>query len=71
MKKHQTSDEFKAQQAKDFATRAKVNMYKNLFTKVEVHKEPRFIKLADDTPNPHGKIVPPNTPASTVRKVNK
>jgi len=29
---------------------------------VVVVKEPRFIKLADNTPNPHGLIAPPNSP---------
>lgn len=73
IKQKQTSAEFKSQQARDFGRRALVNAYKSMFPAIPITviKEPAFIPLADNTPNPYGKIAPPNTPASTVRKVNK
>ncbi len=67
MKKHTTPQEFRDRQARDFGRRAVVNAYRSMFVTATVAKEPIFIKLADDTPNPHGNVAPPNTPVNGVR----
>lgn len=68
-KHKQTPAEFKDQQAGDFDRRAIANSYKSMFPAIPITviKEPVFIPLADKTPNPHGNVVPPNTPISGVR----
>ena len=40
-----------------------------MFPPAVIRNEPRVIALADNTPNPHGKIVPPNSPVTPGRKL--
>jgi hypothetical protein len=66
MKKYQLPPDSKCK--RNLFSVSNVGLYGSAFQPYVKGKEPRFIKLADDTPNPHGNIAPPNTPTNRGKK---